>query len=97
MNATNIDTIEEEELLDEIENIAGPRFRRLEERADGRDLMTWDDVLAHSTGMVDNLSADNLTAIAAHLVSERTQWISSIAREDGSEEAQEFAENYMDE
>jgi len=94
MNATNYDAIEEEELLTEIENLAGPRFRRLEERADGRDLMDWKGVLAHAD---EDLTADNLTAVAAYLVSERASWISFIAREDGEEDARDFAEYYLDE
>lgn len=94
MNQIDIDTIEEEALLDEVENIGGPRFRRLEERADGRDLMTWKDLLAHAD---EGLTADNLTAAAAYLVSERASWISFIAREDGEEDARDFAAHYMEE
>jgi len=93
MQNADIETIDEEELLDEIENLAGPRFRRLEARADGRDLMTWRDLLAHEDG---DLVAENLTGVAAYLVSERASWISFIAQEDGMQSAEEFTDYYME-
>lgn len=78
-------------LLNEVERLAGPRFRRMEEKADGRDLMDCWGVLAHTDVRV---SHDNVTRMAAELVRERMTWLGTL-REDG--EYEEFAAYYLEE
>ncbi|UTF56027.1 hypothetical protein [Natronosalvus rutilus] len=79
-----------EQLLDEVERLAGPRFRRMEEKADGRSLMDAWSVLAHTDVTV---SYDNVPKMAGTLVSERMTWFATL-REDGQFE--EFAEYYLE-
>lgn len=85
--------IDEEEFLTEVENLGGPRFRRMEERANGRDLMTWKGTLAHTD--ID-VSPDNLTAMAAALIEERVGWIRFLEEEE-ERGAEDFIAYYMDE
>lgn len=93
MTEPNYDAIDEAELLNEVERIAGPRFRRMEERADGRALMTWKGVLAHTDV---EISPDNLTVMAATLIDERAGWIAFLTREE-PDQADDFLEYYMGE
>ena len=78
------------DLLDEIELLGGPRFRRMEERADGRDLMDAYDLLGHTDTTV---SHSNVTQMASTIIRERMVWMAQL-REDGQYE--NFAAYYLE-